>query len=191
MSPRKKPPADPPAPDPAVEAEPAPRARRVRLVRAKPQPKKIRLVRRAPSPLSGEATDEADADLEAATASDDGPTGALARSWLDAILPDLLKRVVAASGEALTEDALRRVLAEAPLPRGLNTSGLRGELQKTISREVRDFLDHVDLSGELQKILSSLTLEIRTEVRFVPNGDQTQPQVKNRVRVKRGAGDKQ
>ena len=38
-----------------------------------------------------------------------------------------------------------------------------------VAREVREFLERADLAKELQRALTSLSFEIRTEIRFIPN----------------------
>lgn len=162
-------------------------SRRVRLLRRKPK-KKVRLRRRA---AEAEADPGQEPELEEEGAqewadTDEEGTRRLVRNVVDAIVPDLVKRVVAAGGEALSEESIKRIVSEASLPRA-SVSGLRGEFQRVLSREIRGFLDTVDISGELQKILTSMTFEIRTEVRFVPNEDKVKPKIKNRVRVRRGS----
>ena len=48
--------------------------------------------------------------------------------------------------------------------------------------EIRDFLAATDLSKELQKALTSLSFEIRTEIRFIPNeAGGVRPEVKAKV----------
>lgn len=164
-------------------------SRRVRLLRRKPK-KKVRLRRRA-AEAEAEADPGQEPELEEEGAqewadTDEEGTRRLVRNVVDAIVPDLVKRVVAAGGEALSEESIKRIVSEASLPRA-SVSGLRGEFQRVLSREIRGFLDTVDISGELQKILTSMTFEIRTEVRFVPNEDKVKPKIKNRVRVRRGS----
>ncbi len=170
--------------------------KKVRLVRPKPK-RKIRLVRRAEQEEAQDTQDLSSEDFVDEMADDFAQSEGvrnMARSVLDAVMPDLVKRIVAAGGEALSEESMRTLIEEAvlrkagdgegaePLP---ESKGLRGEFQRVLSREIQKFLGGVDLSGEIQKILTSLTFEVRTEIRFVPNEDQVRPKIKNRVRVKR------
>ncbi len=55
-----------------------------------------------------------------------------------------------------------------------------------VAREVREFLEKGDLARELQRALTSLSFEIRTEIRFIPNeaGGVT-PEVKAHVDSKK------
>ena len=52
--------------------------------------------------------------------------------------------------------------------------------------EVRDFLEATDVAGELQRALTSLSFEIKTEVRFIPNeAGGVKPRVRARAVPKR------
>jgi hypothetical protein len=64
---------------------------------------------------------------------------------------------------------------------------------RIVKQEVHEFLERVDLGAEMQKLLTSVSFEIVTEVRFIPNEKGTQgggpgvkPEVKSGVRMKRG-----
>ena len=62
----------------------------------------------------------------------------------------------------------------------------KNALVRVVAGEVRDFLQATDLATELQKALTSLSFEIKTEIRFIPNdaGGVT-PDVKAEVDAKR------
>ena len=92
--------------------------------------------------------------------------------------------------------AVGKALQEARLPREI-AGALLGQLDETkndvvriIAREVRDFLEATDLAGEIKAALTSLSFEVRTEVRFIPNdkGTGVRPDVRARGRVKRSDG---
>jgi hypothetical protein len=40
-----------------------------------------------------------------------------------------------------------------------------------VAKELRGFLESVNVSGELQKLLTSLSFEVKTEIRFIPNDE--------------------
>lgn len=89
--------------------------------------------------------------------------------------------------------AVGKALSEAKLPREI-ASAVFGQLDETkndvlriVAREVREFLEATDLAGEMKKALTSLSFEVRTEVRFIPNdaGDGVKPDVRARTRIKR------
>jgi hypothetical protein len=71
---------------------------------------------------------------------------------------------------------------------------LQEAILKIIGHELRKFLEHVDLGGEIQKILTSTSFEIKTEIRFIPNDQaigSVSPSVKAKVRARRQKGDKE
>lgn len=108
---------------------------------------------------------------------------------IEGLLPDILKRSV---GGLVSEDGIRSILTDRGLPReavGFILSQIdatKREVVRMVSKEVRMFLENVDLGGELTKILTSVSFEIRTEVRFIPNDAAVKPNIRNRVSV-RGA----
>lgn len=107
-------------------------------------------------------------------------------------LRDILRKTFAQSGDArqTTEDLLRAVLGEVKIPREYvniilqQVNATRGELVRVVAGEVRTFLDEANLGEELAKILTSLSFEIRTEIRFIPNDEALRPSVKSRVGIK-------
>ena len=55
-------------------------------------------------------------------------------------------------------------------------------LYRVVAKEIRDFLENTNVADELSSALSKLSLEIKTEIRFVPNdaaghGASTKPEV--------------
>ncbi|MBN2341391.1 MAG: hypothetical protein JXX29_08340 [Deltaproteobacteria bacterium] len=55
---------------------------------------------------------------------------------------------------------------------------------KIIAREVRELLEKTDLAEEATKVLTSLSFEITTNVRFVPNEDGKKKRVKFKLTSK-------
>ena len=117
------------------------------------------------------------------------------RERLEAIIPDLVRRTVSAGigAVASTEDGLRRLSRDLQLP---NVAGYLADTADTtkdkvleiVAREVRDFLSHVNLSDEIARMLTTLSLEVKTEIRFIPNSERmigSEPDVKASVKVKR------
>lgn len=109
---------------------------------------------------------------------------------LEGLVPGILKRSVEG---LVAEDGLRSVLLDRGMPREAvgfilgQADATRREVVRIVSKEVRIFLENVDLGGELTKILTSVSFEIRTEVRFIPNDAVVKPSVRNRVKVKGAA----
>jgi hypothetical protein len=117
------------------------------------------------------------------------------RRGLERIIPDLVKRILEAGLERLTEgpDSVRRVVGEMKLPREAIGSILsqidetKQGLYRVVAKEVRDFLGQTNFADELTRALTALSFEIKTEVRFIPNdarGHAT-PDIRSKVSVKR------
>lgn len=117
------------------------------------------------------------------------------RQRLEAMIPDLVRRTFSAGLGAMasTEDGLRRLTKELQLP---NVAGYLADTADTtkdkvleiIAREVREFLAHVNLSDEIARLLTTLSFEVKTEIRFIPNSERytgVDPDVKAAVRIKR------
>jgi hypothetical protein len=119
------------------------------------------------------------------------------RQRIEAFVPDLIRRTFYAGLGAVftSEDGLRRLANEFSLPKDVanylitQAQGSKDELFRIIGKELRRFLENLNLNEELQRLLTSLSFEIRTEIRFVPNEAQPpRPKVKQRVKVKRSRG---
>jgi hypothetical protein len=70
---------------------------------------------------------------------------------------------------------LKSLMGELKLPREI-ASHILSQVDETkhaalavIAKETRQFLEKTNLSEELAKLLTQISFEIRTEVRFVPN----------------------
>jgi hypothetical protein len=96
----------------------------------------------------------------------------------------LPRDVANAVGRALTEAKLPRDIASAVFNQFDET---KNDVLRIVAGEVRDFLEATDLAGEIKAALTSLSFEIRTEVRFIPNdaGTGVKPEVRARSRIKR------
>jgi uncharacterized membrane protein YgcG len=143
-----------------------------------------------------EDTDDLDPfdDEDAPRAGADMPKAV--RQRLESFIPELVKRTFAAGMGAVftTEEGIRRLTKEMTLPKEVagylvNTaSSTKDEVMRIIAREVREFLQSVNLSEEIAKMLTTLSFEIKTEIRFIPNEEKysgVEPDVKAAVRLKR------
>lgn len=84
----------------------------------------------------------------------------------------------------LPKEAIQYLLSAA--------EGMQTAILRIIGNEIRKFLEHVDIGNELQKILTSTSFEIKTEIRFIPNDQAVvSPSVRAKVRAKRQKGDKE
>jgi hypothetical protein len=116
------------------------------------------------------------------------------RSRLERLVPELVKKTFAAGLGAVfsTEEGIRKIARESlPEVAGYIASSADGAKDKVfdvIARETREFLSSLNVSEEIAKILTTLSFEIKTEIRFIPNSDRfvgAEPEVKASVRLKR------
>ncbi|MSP61991.1 MAG: hypothetical protein EXR72_17000 [Myxococcales bacterium] len=118
------------------------------------------------------------------------------RGRLEQLLPDIVKRTFYAGLGAVfsTEEGIRKIASDFHLPKDVATylisqaATSKDELFRIVAKELRSFLETVNLNQELQKLLTSLSFEIKTEIRFIPNDESVggvKPEIKKHVTVKR------
>lgn len=61
----------------------------------------------------------------------------------------------------------------------------RDELVRIVGSQTRKFFEGIDVGGEVAKILTSLSFEIKTEIRFIPNDQKVKPDIKMSVKPKK------
>lgn len=129
-----------------------------------------------------------------AAANDDYDLPDTIRSRLERLVPELVKKTFAAGMGAVfsTEENIRKIARESlPEMAGYLASSADGAKDKVfdvIARETREFLSNLNVGEEIAKILTTLSFEIKTEIRFIPNSDRfvgAEPDVKASVRLKR------
>lgn len=120
-----------------------------------------------------------------------------ARRRLESVIPDLIKKAVIGGVERGYESAesLRNFISEQKLPKEIVNALLsqidetKNGLFRVVAKEIRNFLEAVDWQRELQKLLTTVSFEIKTEIRFIPNDAAPEklgrPEVKAGMKVKR------
>jgi hypothetical protein len=96
---------------------------------------------------------------------------------VERLIPELVKRFVETGVEKLADspETVRQWANELRLPKELLTALLnhvedaKSEIYKMVVREVREFLERANLADEVTRVLTGVTLEVRTQVRFIPN----------------------
>lgn len=116
---------------------------------------------------------------------------------LERLIPELVRRLLEAGYEKISEgpENVRNLVSDLKLPKealGVLFAQLdetKNGLYRAVAREVRDFLEQTNFAEELTKVLTTLSFEIKTEVRFIPNDARTRPvpDVRTKVNVKRDA----
>jgi hypothetical protein len=121
------------------------------------------------------------------------------RKLVERVVRDAIKRLIETGVEKITEgpESLRSMVAELKVPKEiasyllLQVEETKNGLYGAVAKEIRSFLLQSNLGEELAKALAHLSLEIRTEIRFVPqpapDGSTTgvgQPEVRASVQLK-------
>jgi hypothetical protein len=119
------------------------------------------------------------------------------RRRLERILPVVIKRLMEAGYEKISEgpENVREFVREMKLPKEAlalilaQLDETKNGLYRVVAKEIRDFLEHTNFSEEMAKVLTTLSFEIKTEVRFIPNdakaGGAPRPDVRSKVRIKK------
>jgi hypothetical protein len=119
------------------------------------------------------------------------------RKRLERLVPELVKKTFTAGLGAVfsTEEGIRKIARES-LPEmagylASSADGAKDKVFEVIARETREFLANLNVSEEIAKMLTTLSFEIKTEIRFIPNSERfvgAEPDVKASVRLKRADG---
>ena len=123
------------------------------------------------------------------------------RRLVERLVREGVRRAVEKGVEQITEtpENLRHLVQELKLPREITAllfqqiDETKNGLYRAVARELRDFLDQTNVADEITRALTTLSFEIKTEIRFIPNDQRldekgtpkpVKPEVKATVRVK-------
>jgi hypothetical protein len=99
------------------------------------------------------------------------------RKRLEGVIPELVKRAVELGVEKAQDapEAVRQLVGDLKLPKELagylfsQVDETKNGLFRIFAKEMRDFLEHTNIAGEMQKVLTTVQFEINTTIRFRPN----------------------
>lgn len=99
------------------------------------------------------------------------------RRRLEGVIPELLKRAVELGVEKAQEapDNLKQFVNDLKLPKEIahyllaQVDETKNGLFRVVAKEIRDFLEHTNFAGEMQRVLTTVQFEINTTIRFTPN----------------------
>jgi hypothetical protein len=120
------------------------------------------------------------------------------RKLVERVLRDAIKRVVETGVEKIAEgpETFRNFVSDLKLPKEiasylfLQIDETKNGLYRVVAKEIRGFLQQNNLGDEIAKALGHLSIEIKTEIRFVPTEGVPsseklgQPEVRSSVQVK-------
>jgi hypothetical protein len=125
------------------------------------------------------------------------------RKVAEHLLPEIIKRFIEVGVGKLAEGPkdLKHFVQELRLPREAanyvfsQIDETKNGLYRVVAREIRDFLEHTNLADELARVLTKMSFEIRTEIRFVPNPSDERlfpkPEVKADVAISKDKAPKE
>ena len=113
------------------------------------------------------------------------------------VIPDFVRKMAVAGLGAvfMTEEGIRNLAGQLKLPKEALTYILgqaehtKDQIGRVVSEEVRRFLQSEKLRDEFLKLLSGMTLEIKAEVKLVPDRVKGDPQARvqiNELKTKYG-----
>lgn len=116
----------------------------------------------------------------------------------EGVVKDILKRAIQQGFRTVRwgEESLRGIASdiihnERVEAVGSTLNSIREDLVRVVGREFVRYLDRMNLTDEIVKVLTAISLELKTEIRFIPNDKKlVTPDVKASVSVKRTADKK-
>jgi hypothetical protein len=117
---------------------------------------------------------------------DDPPSGTgkeNRRSRFESVIPEMLKRAIELGVEKAREspDTFRQFVHDLKVPKEVahllwqQLDETKNGLFRVVAKEIRDFLEHTNFAGEVQKLLTTVQFEINTTIRFTPNDGRNPP----------------
>lgn len=112
---------------------------------------------------------------------------------LDKYLPDIMKRSASTAVRSFlqTEEGVRTVISAVLPPKSFHAvtdvlERAKADIASRFANEFHEFLGRIDLNKEIQRALTSLSIELRTEIRFIPNDKAVvKPKIETQTRVTR------
>lgn len=124
----------------------------------------------------------------------DSDEGERERRWSEGVLRDTFRKAVEKGIEAgvgtlrSADSVVRGVTQDGRLPKEVigyvfsQVDETKNAMVRGVANEVRDFLEATDIAGEFYRALTSLSFEVKTEIRFIPNeAGGVRPQVRARA----------
>lgn len=104
---------------------------------------------------------------------------------------DFMRKALVAGVGALfmTEEGIRNLVGELKLPKELigallsQADRTKQEVVRMLGEELRRFFESAQLHQEILKLLTDVTIEIKTEVKLKPDGDSLRPTIVGEPKV--------
>jgi len=119
------------------------------------------------------------------------------RSRLESVIPEILKRAVEIGVEKARESPgdVKQFIHDLKVPKEVahyllqQIDETKNGLFRVVAKEIRDFLEHTNFAGEVQKLLTTVQFEVNTTIRFTPNDGRDREAKKNKAEGDAEAGE--
>lgn len=93
-------------------------------------------------------------------------------------LSDVVKKLFSTGVSAafMTEESIRSLARDLPLPKEIiqgllaNANATKAEFIQSAKKELKSYLDRIDLSKEVDRVLENYDLEIKANIKFKKKG---------------------
>lgn len=114
------------------------------------------------------------------------------RRRLEGMIPEIVRRAVELGVEKTLDapDNVRQFVGDMKLPKEIahyvfdQIDETKNGLFRVVAKEMRDFLEHTNFAGEMQKLLTTVQFEVNTTIRFTPNDGRSNKKKKTTARAK-------
>lgn len=114
------------------------------------------------------------------------------RRRLEGMIPEIVRRAVELGVEKAVDapDNVRQFVGDMKLPKEIahyvfdQIDETKNGLFRVVAKEMRDFLEHTNFAGEMQKLLTTVQFEVNTTIRFTPNDGRSNKKKKSSARAK-------
>lgn len=112
------------------------------------------------------------------------------------MIPEIVRRAVELGVEKTLDapDNVRQFVGDMKLPKEIahyvfdQIDETKNGLFRVVAKEMRDFLEHTNFAGEMQKLLTTVQFEVNTTIRFTPNDGRSNKKKKS-ARAKSASGE--
>ena len=102
-------------------------------------------------------------------------------------LADIFKKVIntGVSAAFMTEDAVKGIIHDLPLPKEMvngllqNAKNTKDEFITSVKSELKTYLNRIDLSKEIDRVLENYDLEVNAKIKFNKKKKTTTKSKKN------------
>lgn len=100
-------------------------------------------------------------------------------------ISDLFKKVVntGISAAFMTEDTVKGIIQDLPLPKEIingllqNAKNTKTEFISSVKTELKEYLNKVDLSSEIDRIIERYDIEVNAKIKLTPKKSKTPKKV--------------